>query len=76
MITICPYNCENKTLSGYCKTTACINPKYQGTRTIKIEPQTQGITVRVVEVSEESIERIADAVVRKLEERNNEADRR
>ena len=70
MITICPYNCENKTLSGYCKTTACINPKYQGTRTIRLEPTTQGITVRVVEVSEESIERIADAVMRKLEEKN------
>ena len=70
MITMCPYNCENKTLSGYCKTTACINPKYQGTRTIRLEHTTQGITVRVVEVSEESIERIADAVVRKLEEKN------
>ena len=25
---ICPYICDNKTEYGYCKTTACINPKY------------------------------------------------
>lgn len=28
MVGPCPYNCENKTSFGYCKTTACINPKY------------------------------------------------
>lgn len=25
---ICPYICDNKTEYGYCKATACINPKY------------------------------------------------
>lgn len=25
---LCPYVCNNKTEYGYCKTTACINPKY------------------------------------------------
>ena len=25
---ICPYLCNNKTVYGYCKTTACINPEY------------------------------------------------
>ena len=25
---ICPHICDNKTKYGYCKTTACINPKY------------------------------------------------
>lgn len=25
---ICSYICDNKTEYGYCKTTACINPKY------------------------------------------------
>lgn len=25
---ICPYICDNKTEYGYCKTTACINHKY------------------------------------------------
>lgn len=25
----CPYNCNNKTFSGYCATTACIKPEYQ-----------------------------------------------
>ena len=25
---ICPYICNNKTVYGYCKTTACINPEY------------------------------------------------
>ena len=29
MIGLCPYNCSNKTEYGYCKTTGCINPKYQ-----------------------------------------------
>lgn len=24
----CYHNCDNKTFQGYCKTTACINPKY------------------------------------------------
>ncbi len=28
---ICPYICENKTEYGYCKTTSCINPKYNQT---------------------------------------------
>ena len=28
-IGVCPYNdCQNRTDLGYCKTTACINPKY------------------------------------------------
>ena len=26
----CPYVCNNKTEYGYCKTTGCINPKYDG----------------------------------------------
>ena len=26
---ICPYDCDNKTEFGYCKTTGCINPIYQ-----------------------------------------------
>ena len=29
MTGICPYECDNKTEYGYCKTTGCINPKYQ-----------------------------------------------
>ena len=28
MIGICPYDCDNKTEFGYCKSTGCINPKY------------------------------------------------
>ena len=28
MIGMCPYVCNNKTSLGYCKTTGCINPKY------------------------------------------------
>lgn len=28
---ICPYICDNKTEYGHCKTTACINPKYNQT---------------------------------------------
>ena len=24
----CPYICNNKTEFGYCKTTVCVNPKY------------------------------------------------
>lgn len=26
----CPYICDNKTSLGYCQTTGCINPKYNG----------------------------------------------
>ena len=29
----CPYPCRNKTEYGYCKTTVCINPKFDRTRT-------------------------------------------
>lgn len=28
MTNNCPYVCDNKTEFGYCKTTVCINPKY------------------------------------------------
>ena len=31
---ICPYICNNKTVYGYCKTTACINPEYNKIYTI------------------------------------------
>lgn len=27
MYAKCPYNCDNKTCLGYCKTTVCINPE-------------------------------------------------
>ena len=27
-VQVCPHICDNKTKYGYCKTTACINPKY------------------------------------------------
>lgn len=30
---VCPYPCQNKTEYGYCKTTGCINPKFDRTRT-------------------------------------------
>ena len=29
----CPHICGNKTSLGYCKTTVCINPKYNGSGT-------------------------------------------
>lgn len=28
MIGPCPYDCTNKSFTGYCKTTGCINPVY------------------------------------------------
>ena len=31
---ICPYICNNKTVYGYCKTTACINLEYNKIYTI------------------------------------------
>ena len=31
---ICPYICNNKTVYGYRKTTACINPEYNKIYTI------------------------------------------
>lgn len=30
---ICPYPCQNKTEYGHCKTTGCINPEFDRTRT-------------------------------------------
>ena len=32
----CLYVCENKTECGYCKTTACINPRYNGSGTYTV----------------------------------------
>ena len=29
MLGSCPFVCFNKSENGYCKTTGCINPKYQ-----------------------------------------------
>ena len=29
MIGFCPYDCNNKTEYGYCKTTGCINPNHR-----------------------------------------------
>ena len=28
MLGMCPYDCNNKTEHGYCRSTGCINPKY------------------------------------------------
>ena len=28
MMGKCPYNCQNQTSDGYCKTTGCVNPNY------------------------------------------------
>ncbi len=33
MTSKCPYICNNKTSCGYCQTTVCINPKYNGSGT-------------------------------------------
>lgn len=33
MTEVCPYPCQNKTEYGWCKTTGCINPKFDRTRT-------------------------------------------
>ena len=30
LFTMCPHICSNKNQFGYCKTTACINPKFNG----------------------------------------------
>lgn len=32
----CPYVCDNKNSLGFCKTTACINPKYNGSGTFTV----------------------------------------
>ncbi len=29
MIGQCPYDCNNKNELGYCRSTGCVNPKYQ-----------------------------------------------
>ena len=36
LFNMCPYVCGNKTPEGFCKTTACINPNYNGGGTYKI----------------------------------------
>ena len=69
MISTCPHDCNNKTEYGYCKTTVCCHPihgrKYTHTETIAIE-QPKIKVVQTVEISDESIERIVDAVIKAL----------
>lgn len=31
MAETCPYDCGNKTEYGYCKSTGCVNPRYEQT---------------------------------------------
>lgn len=45
VISKCPYICENKSASGYCKTTACVNPLYSNIGTTQYG---QGVQKRIV----------------------------
>lgn len=36
LFSTCPHVCDNKNANGFCNTTACINPRYNGTGTYKI----------------------------------------
>ena len=36
LFNMCQHVCDNKTAEGFCKTTACINPKYNGSGTYTI----------------------------------------
>lgn len=75
------YDCSNRNSFGYCKTTACINDNYrweqwndsQSTtnKTIKIVPSQYQI-VKQIDLTKDSIEQIADAVVRKLKTEEGE----
>ena len=63
---LCGYNCNNKTVEGYCKTTTCINPMNwaQGTSasgviTDLVYPGVQ--IVEQVDISDESIKKIVEA---------------
>lgn len=62
---ICSYNCPNKTEHGYCKTTGCIYPEYRNSVTINYEPPSYKI-IQYAELSDESIDRIVEAFVKKL----------
>lgn len=64
---ICSYNCPNKTEHGYCKTTGCIYPEYRNSVTINYEPPSYKI-IQYAELSDESIDRIVEAFVKKLKE--------
>ena len=58
---LCTRDCEYKTYEGYCKLTACI----KGHATIQI-PKGNAQLVQLVELTDECIDKIADAVVQKL----------
>lgn len=65
----CPYNCNNKTSSGYCATTACINESYwsnfaQGTpsATIRVEDNPKYTISKVVDISDDSINKIIKSI--------------
>lgn len=45
MVHLCDKPCGNKTASGYCATTACINPKYSNIGTAQYG---QGVQKRIV----------------------------
>lgn len=62
---LCLRDCEYKTYEGYCRFTACI--KRSDNVTMKI-PEGNVQIVQLVELTDECIDKIADAVVQKLME--------
>lgn len=64
---LCLQDCEFKTYEGYCMISGCIKRSV----TIKI-PENNAQIVEQVELTNECIDKIADAVVQKLVERKEE----
>ena len=74
MQRICYDSCSYKTNQGYCgRTAGCIKKE---TATIKLPINNRPSIVKVVDLSNDSINAIADAVVRKLSEMGMDAERR
>ena len=49
MIGACTHDCWNKTITGFCTTTGCINPKYNG---IGVETAVDILTYSAIDSSE------------------------
>lgn len=57
---LCPFACDNKTEFGYCRTTACISPKYGSSRSITLNRTLNNEWMNIADKLLEELAKIID----------------